>query len=212
MVDWVQRTARFSAGCQLVCGLISLLGFSRAQPYGMLFVMLLLDTIVQAIEFTFYIILIRVGRLRTYYRYFDWFVTTPTMLFSLLMYLDFMANDAVTVQTFTSTRVGPIVSVVFLDVLMLACGLLGELERIPRTSAVAWGFVPFVGMHGIMYTALPFTTAGFAILTFQCIVWSAYGVAALFDYNTKNIMYNLLDIVSKNFYGLIVTFTTFAME
>ena len=210
MVDWVQRTARFSAACQLVCGLISLLGFTRAQPYGMLFVMLLLDTVVQAVEFTFYVILIRKGRLRTYYRYIDWFVTTPTMLVSVMMYLAFLADKTVTVESFASTRAGPIVSVIFLDVLMLVCGLLAELQRIPCVSAVAWGFVPFVGMHGIMYTALPLTPLGVAILTFQFVVWGVYGVAALFEYDTKNIMYNLLDLVSKNFYGLIVTITTFA--
>ena len=31
-----------------------------------------------------------------------------------------------------------------------------------------------------------------------------YGVSATFDVVTKNISYNLLDIVSKNFYGLFI--------
>ena len=33
-------------------------------------------------------------------------------------------------------------------------------------------------------------------------VWSLYGVAALMPADIKNISYNLLDIVAKNFYGL----------
>ena len=36
------------------------------------------------------------------------------------------------------------------------------------------------------------------------IVWSLYGVAATFSPNLKNVSYNLLDLVSKNFYGLYI--------
>ena len=35
-------------------------------------------------------------------------------------------------------------------------------------------------------------------------VWGLYGVAAMTDLKTKNISYNILDIVSKNFYGLFI--------
>ena len=34
------------------------------------------------------------------------------------------------------------------------------------------------------------------------IIWSLYGVAAMFPTIIKNIFYNILDIISKNFYGL----------
>jgi bacteriorhodopsin len=29
-----------------------------------------------------------------------------------------------------------------------------------------------------------------------------YGIAALMDYKTKNIMYNILDLFAKNFFGV----------
>jgi len=35
--------------------------------------------------------------------------------------------------------------------------------------------------------------------------WSLYGVAAVFPNIAKNSMYNLLDIVSKNFYSVFLT-------
>ena len=38
------------------------------------------------------------------------------------------------------------------------------------------------------------------------IVWSLYGVAATFKPNEKNVSYNVLDIISKNFYGLFIYF------
>ena len=41
---------------------------------------------------------------------------------------------------------------------------------------------------------------------FLLIVWSLYGFAALLGTKNKNISYNLLDIVAKNFYGLFIYF------
>jgi hypothetical protein len=37
-------------------------------------------------------------------------------------------------------------------------------------------------------------------------VWFTYGIAALMDYKTKNIMYNILDLFAKNFFGLYLGF------
>ena len=38
------------------------------------------------------------------------------------------------------------------------------------------------------------------------VIWSLYGVAAMLNTIPKNLLYNLLDIVSKNFYGLFILF------
>ena len=35
-------------------------------------------------------------------------------------------------------------------------------------------------------------------------IWSLYGVAALLPVLAKNISYNVLDIIAKNFYGLFI--------
>ena len=45
---------------------------------------------------------------------------------------------------------------------------------------------------------------GKKLFIFLVIVWGLYGVAAMTDLKTKNIAYNILDIVSKNFYGLFI--------
>jgi hypothetical protein len=43
------------------------------------------------------------------------------------------------------------------------------------------------------------------------IVWALYGVAAVFPYKEKNVAYNVLDIVSKNFYGVFLTIYSFTI-
>ena len=35
-------------------------------------------------------------------------------------------------------------------------------------------------------------------------LWSLYGIAALLPVKPKNISYNMLDIIAKNFYGLFI--------
>jgi hypothetical protein len=47
-----------------------------------------------------------------------------------------------------------------------------------------------------------FSLFGTEIFLYFLIVWSIYGVAALMSYKTKNIMYNILDLFAKNFFGL----------
>ena len=46
------------------------------------------------------------------------------------------------------------------------------------------------------------TDLGIKLFIFLIIIWSLYGVAAYMNIKVKNLMYNCLDIVSKNFYGL----------
>jgi hypothetical protein len=53
----------------------------------------------------------------------------------------------------------------------------------------------FVAAHDATSVTLFFTTY---------MVWFLYGFAAILDYDAKNIAYNILDIVSKNFYGIFL--------
>ena len=36
------------------------------------------------------------------------------------------------------------------------------------------------------------------------VIWTLYGIAFLFNYKYRNVSYNILDIFSKNFYGLYI--------
>ena len=46
------------------------------------------------------------------------------------------------------------------------------------------------------------TELGYKLFLFVFIVWSIYGVAAMMPTPYKNISYNILDIIAKNFYDL----------
>ena len=50
------------------------------------------------------------------------------------------------------------------------------------------------------------STTGYYIFIYFFIFWSLYGVAALLPYYTKNILFNFLDLFSKNFFGIFLVY------
>ena len=51
---------------------------------------------------------------------------------------------------------------------------------------------------------LPVDSVSTSLFAIMYAVWGLYGVAAAFPDDQKNIAYNGLDIVSKNFYGVFL--------
>jgi hypothetical protein len=200
--------------------------------------LLWLETMVQLIEGTFYLWLVKQFRNLDIEsiaskRYFDWAVTTPTMLFTLCIYLDYLRNiqnkkqsenyasiehdesDIPTKKTnsfellyesFQNNR-SNIIPILILNALMLLFGYLGEVKLMNDYLAVFLGFLPFFAMFYIIYeNYAKFTKNGETIFWYFAIVWSLYGVAAIMPYLWKNISYNILDIFAKNFFGIFLAF------
>ena len=88
--------------------------------------------------------------------------------------------------------------------MMLLFGFLGESGKISKKLSVSIGFVFFYLSFRIIYSYGKNTETGKQLFYFLTVVWSLYGVAALCNETLKNICYNILDIVSKNFYGLYI--------
>ena len=90
----VERTIRISLLIQIITTLISADGFMRpvSSEHAILKDILYIETIVQVIEGFFYSHIIN-GlsdiKLMTPRRYFDWFITTPIMLFSTVLFFKY---------------------------------------------------------------------------------------------------------------------------
>jgi integration host factor subunit beta len=88
----VYNSAIFSLIVQILIVILSICGLViKLKPNDLILKeILLLETIVQIIEFSFYIWLIKnFSKIKvnvSLIRYFDWFITTPTMLFSLICF------------------------------------------------------------------------------------------------------------------------------
>ena len=95
--------------------------------------------------------------------------------------------------------------VLLFNLVMLIFGFLSELKIISRPIGFIFGTIAFTYSFYIIYSEFVGSNITNLILfLFLLIIWFFYGIAFLFPYVTKNTMYNFLDIISKNFYGLFI--------
>lgn len=209
----VGKTIYFSLFVQVVTTLVSIDGlrYDLNDRDKILKDILILETIVQIVEAIFYVWVVAALKdinLMTPRRYIDWFITTPTMLLSTIIFMEYLKNE----KTFTFTEFMKEhqinITLIFIsNALMLFFGYLGEIGKMNKTKSVIYGFFPFMFSFYIIYDKYAKDTElGFKLFMFLLIVWSLYGFAALLGTKNKNISYNLLDIVAKNFYGLFIYF------
>lgn len=205
--DWVYRTAQLSACSQVFLGLLSLIGFVRVpdDETMLLYTLLVLDATVQLVELVFYLFFIWYGRLDTAFRYLDWFVSTPTMHLSTALFVSYLGDRELSLARFFALHGRDIALVIVANELMLAFGLLYELGRGPPLTNLLGGWITFVVSFVLLFARFTTTAGGAVLLAFVFAVWSLYGVAATWSYVPKNVAYNSLDVVAKNFYGVFIS-------
>jgi hypothetical protein len=203
---------------QVITGIIQFITIFINVPRKLLFLkeMLILEIFVQLIEGLFYIYWLfnfkNISNI-TPQRYFDWVITTPTMLINLIFYLIFLQyndkniSEQLNIVTLYTKEFYTITTVLLLNWVMLLFGYLGEISAIPVLLGVSLGFIPFLIYYYIIYKNYAvLTNDGMKIYPYFFIFWSLYGVVAVLPYNIKNTCYNILDLFSKNFFGLWLTY------
>ena len=197
---------------QIIVGVLDFWGLSIdvKETKNMFKDLLKVELGVQIVEFIFYVWMIlnfkNITNI-TPYRYFDWFLTTPTMLITLTAFLS--KNNYNTLSDFIKDNKKNIISIGLANALMLLFGLLGEFNVINYTTGVLLGFIPFFYYYKKIYDEYinkDSTKDQKGLFWFFFIIWSLYGMAALFPYSIKNSMYNVLDLFSKNLLGLVLVY------
>ena len=193
---------------QAITGIIELLTLFLKVPIEFSFLkqLMLMELIVQMIEFSFYTYwsynFTKIKNI-TPKRYFDWAFTTPTMLITLIFYLIFLKDAHLNFFALFAKEFYTISIILILNWTMLLFGYLGEINVIPVLLGVVLGFIPFLIYYYIIYKKYT-SPKGFYIFLYFFIFWSFYGIAALLPYKVKNILYNILDLFSKNFFGIFL--------
>ena len=97
--------------------------------------------------------------------------------------------------------------------LMLVFGYLQEIGIINIFTSTIFGFIFFGLSFYYMYIEYAANSeSNKTIYYIMLVLWSLYGIAALFKNNIKNTLYNILDIFSKNFYGLFLAFLVYSLR
>ena len=210
----LSKSIYFSLVVQIITSLISAKGLSYElnQNDYILYDILKLELVVQLIEAVFYIWVIyglKNINLMTPRRYIDWMITTPTMLISTIMFMKYQEHKLnnkgrLTTNEFFSNEINNIKKIIIYNGCMLLFGYLGEVNKIPKHLSIMIGFIFFYLSFSTVYEYSKTTPIGKKIFYFLTFIWGMYGVSAMFNPIPKNISYNLLDIVSKNFYGIFI--------
>ena len=207
----VKNSIYLSLAVQILTTLISLDGFNIKIPPkdNILKDILGIETFVQFIEAFFYIWVILAlhdTKSMTPRRYLDWMITTPIMLFTTIMFMKYNENKnkPFTVIEFIKTHKQDVIKLFVYNGLMLLFGYLVETNVIPKHIGIPIGFFFFFQSFRVIYKYAEKTELGKKLFKFLAFVWALYGVAAMLPMKQKNICYNMLDIVSKNFYGLYI--------
>ena len=147
----------------------------------------------------------------TFYRYLDWFATTPLLLISLIIYLSYVKNKYENNKTIEKTddsfniilKDNKILIIILLNLIMLTFGYMGEAKVMNYILANILGYIPFIIMLYMIWKNYCNQSNIYIFIVFS-IVWSMYGIVYYFDNNSKNISYNILDIIAKVGVGIVI--------
>lgn len=131
-------------------------------------------------------------------RYTDWAITTPIML--LVLVLAFLYNTDGGPMKFVSYLI-----ILFFNYIMLGFGYLGEIGFMDKNYANTMGFIGFFGLYYyiyITYISGKGNSDNKILYWTFFILWIFYGVFYFMDETTRNVGYNILDLLSKCFVGI----------
>jgi bacteriorhodopsin len=201
---------------QLLTGLIGVNGLiiNIPEKHKILQDILTLEMLVQFGELFFYIFMLQSMAITSLpqmaaVRYIDWFITTPTMLLTSIIFYKYEENleknisQNIDFMDFIKTNKYNIISIVLCNFLMLFFGYLGEIDIIDMNLSLTLGFLFFGLTYYIIYTNYAVKSKNATTLFYYTLsIWGTYGIAAILEPDTKNNMFNILDIFAKNFFGL----------
>ena len=219
----LHTTFKTSFIVQIITGIVSVLGmFIKLKDKDkVLKDILLIENLVQLVEAIFYVyIILAFANINkhniTSRRYLDWVITTPIMLISTIMFMIYKKleqespNKKITTTEIIHKEKFTLLKIIAYNFLMLFFGYLGETKMLNKVISTFLGFIFFsLSFYEIWKNYANNVKKNKNLFYFLFIVWSFYGVASMFPMLPKNIMYNFLDIVAKNFYGLYIFYEVY---
>jgi hypothetical protein len=217
----VNITTKISIYVQFITGLIGIQGLTLSLPEKHLILkdILILETIVQIIEFCWYYFVIQnlPQEEMAKNRYYDWVITTPIMLitiFSYLLYeehLEKNPNDPpIRLSYILKNHSETITEIILSNFAMLSIGYLYEIGQVSKKVAFVYGFVFLLNTFNIIYkNAHIKSIKGKTMISIMFFLWSIYGVAFILPTGIKNSIFNITDLFSKNFFQVYITYIAY---
>ena len=117
----------------------------------------------------------------------------------------FDSPNIITFNDFINNNFNSIFYVLIFNAIMLIFGFLGEINILSRNISFLFGFIFFfLSFYFMFINFVGNNTINLIIFFANFAIWSIYGIAYMFNYNNKNITYNI--DFSKNINGLFLFF------
>ena len=204
MSPWVRRSAQLSVGIQFFTNVLIVSAFFvdwETVPND-LNAVLILEGASQFIEFLWYaVVLWRNEEIVAWKRYVDWFLSTPLMLTSLALFFCYRADRSI------GDDPAAIAVTIAFNQLMLVSGYAAETGRVPLFYGTFAGLCCLLNSF-VALSAFVRDSLSTLLHALTLAVWSLYGAAALLEPVPKNVSYNVLDLFSKNCFGVFLTIYT----
>jgi bacteriorhodopsin len=159
-------------------------------------VKLQLSTVVTCIAAFHYHLMINRPDNLVLYRYLDWYFTTPLLLIDFALSLGIKDTSVIT-------------KIIGYNTAMLTSGVLGEMNVMTKYNSCFIGFIPLYLLFNILYQEMEKTKENIRLFKAFVGVWVTYGLVYLLENeDTRNLSYNILDIISKGFFGMYIYYTS----
>ena len=217
----VEKTTKASVFVQIVTGAFGALGLTYTLPpeHSILGQLLSLEMFVQVIELLFYFSFLAAFHLQelAMKRYFDWVISTPIMLFTMAAYFTYKTkqetkdkeknNEGLSLSDFYEVNQTSLWIIWIANFAMLLFGFLGEIGYLEQIPAFIFGTGAFLVSFYTLYTKFAqYSSYSQMLFAVMFVLWSGYGVGFLLPTISKNLLFNALDILAKNFFGLFLYF------
>jgi bacteriorhodopsin len=203
MAEIVKLTTQASIIVQALSTVFGVKGILTPVPASkqVLVNVLKLEMLVTSIQLAWYVNLYKSFDLASMAtrRYSDWFITTPLMILSMAVYYIYESKKTFTFEKYKK----PLVQMFVANFIMLLAGFLAEKGLMDRTVALGIGFAAFGFVFKKLYDEFR-TEESDEIYKLLTSVWALYGLAFMLPDVQKNIMYNGLDLISKNFFAFFL--------
>ena len=205
----VRTSAIASLVAQLLIGAVTSVGFfldvKSEQDREDLNTILAFEVSSQVIEFLWYtVVLIQSRTITARLRYIDWVLSTPVMLISLALFFRHRDSTTPSSSVFSVFDSYEIYACLGVNWIMLAFGFAMESGWSSDVVGLFGGGLSLVGSFAFLAVLTPVDTMSHVLFWVTFGVWSLYGVAAALSDVSKNVMYNAIDVVSKNCFGLFL--------
>jgi bacteriorhodopsin len=177
------QSLSMSYGFLSIISLINLLLFISRKK-----ILYLYSFITTTIASFFYLLFFKMQSVPIKYRYIDWIITTPILLFELCI-----------ISNIKDLKV--ILAIVLINFLTFALGWFGETKYLNRYLSCFLAFIPFV----ITFVIITKNSDWNYFIPFFIIIWTFYGLVYLFKNSLlKNTLYNILDCISKGVFSILL--------